>query len=125
MAHTVVGPTHVRRDERGELTEVVNGFVGRTLLAGRMKAGAEMGNHYHRRTRVFFFLRSGAAEVRTVHAETGARDAFSLGADQGVLLETNEAHAIRFQAESEWLMLKSEPYDPADPDTFPLDVPAG
>ena len=83
-----------------------------------------MGNHYHRKTRVFFFLQSGAAEVRTVHAETGARDAFALEAGQGVVLEPGESHAIRFTADSDWLMLKSQAYDPADPDTYPLTVPA-
>lgn len=123
MVRAILTPSFERRDERGELTEIVAGFPAKTLLAGRMNAGAVMGNHYHRRTRVFFFLRSGAAQVRTLHAETGARDAFALCAGQGVTLETNESHAIRFTAESEWLMLKSEAYDPASPDTYPLPVP--
>ena len=123
MPHAILGPTHVRRDARGELREVVNGFPAKALLAGRMNAGAVMGNHYHRRTRVFFFLQSGKATVRTVHAETGARDSFELAAQQGVVLEPNESHAIAFEAPSDWLMLKSEAYDPADPDTFPLPVP--
>lgn len=122
MPHVILGPTHERRDERGELCEVVNGFSAKALLAGRMNKGAVMGNHYHRRTRVFFFLQSGSADIRTVHAETGARDAFKLAAEQGVVLEPNESHAISFSAESEWLMLKSEAYDPADPDTYPLHV---
>ena len=82
-----------------------------------------MGGHYHKRTRVFFFLESGSAEIRTVHVETGARDAFELPAGHGVVLETHESHTIRFTAESAWLMLKSEAYDPADPDTYPLPVP--
>jgi dTDP-4-dehydrorhamnose 3,5-epimerase-like enzyme len=123
MPHVILGPTYERRDERGELREIVNGFPAKALLAGRMNAGAVMGNHYHRRTRVFFFLQSGSADIRTVHAQTGARDAFTLGAEQGVLLEPNESHTISFMAESEWLMLKSEAYDPADPDTYPLPVP--
>jgi dTDP-4-dehydrorhamnose 3,5-epimerase-like enzyme len=122
MPHVILGPTHQRRDERGELREIVNGFPAKALLAGRMNAGAVMGNHYHRRTRVFFFLQSGSADIRTVHAETGARDAFKLAAEQGVVLEPNESHAISFSAESEWLMLKSEAYDPADPDTYPFPV---
>ena len=123
MPHAIVGPTHVRRDERGELQEIVNSFPAKALLSGSMKAGAVMGNHYHRRTRVFFYLQSGSAVVRTVRADTGARDAFALSGGQGVVLEPNESHAIRFTAESGWLMLKSEPYDPADPDTYPLPVP--
>jgi quercetin dioxygenase-like cupin family protein len=123
MAHRILTPAFTRRDERGELREIVSGFAAKALLSGRMKAGAVMGNHYHRRTRVFFFLQSGSAEVKTVHAETGARDSFKLAAEQGVVLEPNESHAISFTAESEWLMLKSEVYDPADPDTYPLPVP--
>lgn len=122
MAHAIVGPSFARRDERGDLTEIVNGFPAKTLLTGRMKAGSVMGGHYHKRTRVFFFLESGSAEIRTVHVETGARDAFTLGPDQGVILEPNESHAIRFAAESEWIMLKSEAYDPADPDTYAYEV---
>lgn len=122
MPHVILGPTYLRRDERGELCEIVNGFPAKALLAGRMNAGAVMGNHYHRRTRVFFFLQSGAAEIRTLHAETGARDSFQLAAGQGVVLEPNESHAISFTAESDWLMLKSEAYDPADPDTYPYEV---
>jgi quercetin dioxygenase-like cupin family protein len=123
VPHAIVGPTHVRRDERGELLEIVNNFPAKALLSGSMKAGAVMGNHYHRRTRVFFHLQSGSAEVRTVHVATGARDAFSLLAGQGVVLEPNEAHAIRFSAESDWIMLKSEAYDTSDPDTYDFAVP--
>ena len=123
MPHAIVGPTHVRRDERGELLEIVANFPAKALLSGSMKAGAVMGNHYHRRTRVFFYLQSGSAEVRTVQVATGARDAFSLKAGQGVVLEPNESHAVRFSAESRWLMLKSRAYDPTDPDTYPLPVP--
>ena len=123
MPHAILTPTHVRRDERGELTEIVSTFPAKALLAGRMNAGAVMGNHYHKRTRVFFFLQSGAAAVRTIHAKTGARDAFVLSAGQGVVLEPGESHAIRFTAGSDWLMLKSEPYDPADPDTYEYVVP--
>ena len=123
MAHRILTPAFTRRDERGAFREIVTGFPAQALLSGHMNAGAVMGNHYHRRTRVFFFLQSGGAVVKTVHAETGARDSFKLAAEQGVVLEPNESHAISFTAESEWLMLKSEAYDPADPDTYELVVP--
>ncbi len=87
-----------------------------------MKAGAVLGNHYHKRTRVFFYLTHGQARVRTVHVETGEKDEFSLGENQGVLFETNESHAVRFLRDGEFVMLKSLPYDPADPDTYPHPV---
>lgn len=108
----------MRKDERGDFVEIIAGFVAKALLSGRMKAGAVMGNHYHKKTRVFFFLESGSAEVRTVDVATGARDRFALVAGEGVVLEPGESHEIRFIAESSWLMLKSEAHDPADPDTF-------
>ena len=118
MAHRVVTPGFERRDDRGVFREVVNGFSSETLATGTMRHGAVMGNHYHRKTRVFFYLTRGGASVRTVHVESGARDEFFLGENQGVFLEPNESHAIRFVAESEFIMLKSVRYDPEDPDTY-------
>ena len=103
--------------------EILSGFPAGTVVSGRMGAGAVMGNHYHRKTRVFFHLLSGRAGVRTVDIETGHTDKFLLGEHQGVLLEPGESHAIRFLVDSEFLMLKSLPYDPQDPDTFVHPVP--
>ena len=118
MPHEIVLPGFERRDERGVFREVLNGFTARTVLCGRMNAGAVMGNHYHRKTRVFFYLLRGEARIETLHVETGARDAFTLSENQGVFLEPGESHAIRYAAESEFFMLKSLAYDPADPDTY-------
>ena len=122
MPHTIVVPGFERRDDRGVFREVVNGFDARTLVCGEMKAGAVLGNHYHRRTRVFFYLTHGQAQVRTLHVETGEKDLFSLGENQGVFFEINESHAVRFLRDGEFVMLKSLAYDPADPDTFPYPV---
>jgi dTDP-4-dehydrorhamnose 3,5-epimerase-like enzyme len=117
--HAIVVPGFERRDDRGVFREVVNGFDARTLVCGEMKAGAVLGNHFHRRTRVFFYLARGEARVRTLHVETGEKDLFSLSENQGVFFEVNESHAVRFLRDGEFVMLKSLPYDPADPDTFP------
>lgn len=122
MAHAIVSPGFERRDERGVFREVLNGFTAQTLVTGTMSAGAVMGNHYHRKTRVFFYLTRGEAAVATVHVETGAREDFRLAANEGVFLEPGESHAIRFAAESDFVMVKSLPYDPADPDTFEYPV---
>jgi dTDP-4-dehydrorhamnose 3,5-epimerase-like enzyme len=118
MAHRIVSPGFERRDERGVFREAVNGFPAHTLLTGTMRPGAVMGNHYHRKTRVFFYLTRGAAAIRTVHVESGAREDFRLAENQGVFLEPGEAHAIHYTAESDFVMLKSLAYDPADPDTY-------
>jgi len=123
VAHQVLGPRFERTDSRGVFREILSGFPAGTVVCGLMGAGAVMGNHYHSRTRVFFYLLSGRAGVRTVDIETGATDKFLLGENQGVFLEPGESHAIRFLLDSEFLMLKSLPYDPQDPDTFAHPVP--
>ena len=118
MAHEIVGPGFVRQDERGAFLEIVNGFESRTAVWGRMRAGAVLGNHYHKRTRVFFYVTRGAARVATLHVETGERDSFALRENQGCYFEVNESHAVRFVDEGEFVMLKSLAYNPSDPDTF-------
>ena len=124
MPHAIVVPGFERRDDRGVFREVVNGFDARTLVCGEMKAGAVLGNHFHRRTRVFFYLAHGEAQVRTLHVETGEKDLFFLRENQGVFFEVNESHAVSFLRDGEFVMLKSLAYDPADPDTFahPVDI---
>ena len=118
MRHQVVTAGFERKDERGVFREVLNGFEARTFVCGEMKTGAVLGNHFHKRTRVFFYLTRGAARVATVDVGTGEKDSFSLKANQGCFFEVNESHAVRFTEDSEFVMLKSLSYDPADPDTF-------
>jgi len=122
-SHAIVTPGYERRDDRGLFQELVNGVSFAAASRGRMRAGAVMGNHFHKKTRIFFFLASGSADIRTIHVETGAKDSFRLDENQGVFFEPNESHAIRFASETEFLMLKSLPYDPAEPDTYPFPVP--
>ena len=114
----VVIPGFERKDERGVFLEVLNGFEARTFVCGAMKAGAVLGNHYHRKTRVFFYLTRGAAEVRIVNVATGERVSFELDGNQGCFFEVNESHAVRFTKDGDFVMLKSLAYDPHDPDTF-------
>ena len=123
MRHEILEPRFERKDERGIFRELLSGFPAGTVVCGRMAAGAVMGNHYHRKTRVFFYLPSGSAEVRTVDVESGATDRFVLEENRGVFLEPGESHAIRFLVESDFLMIKSLPYDENDPDTFSFPVP--
>ena len=118
----VVTAAFERKDARGIFREVLNGFEARTFITGRMEKGAVLGNHYHRKTSVFFYLTRGAARVATLNVETGERDAFTLERDQGCFFELNESHSVRFTEEGEFVMLKSLAYDPADPDTYPLKI---
>jgi dTDP-4-dehydrorhamnose 3,5-epimerase-like enzyme len=123
MPHEILPPHFERRDDRGVFREVLTGFPAGTVVCGRMNAGALMGNHYHRRARVFFYVLAGEADVRTVDVETGAKEAFRLEENRGVFFEPGQSHAIRFAVDSEFLMVKSLPYDPADPDTIEYTVP--
>jgi dTDP-4-dehydrorhamnose 3,5-epimerase-like enzyme len=123
MVNEALLPTFQRTDDRGTFIEVLNSGRWEALIFGRMQSGAVMGNHYHRKTEIFFFLTKGSARIDTVHVETQARGSLSLLAEQGVVLEANESHAIRFLEDSEFIMLKSLRHDPADPDTFPYPVP--
>ena len=122
MPHEIVTPGFERRDGRGVFREVLNGFEARTFVCGQMKTGAVLGNPYHQKTRVFFYLTRGAARVETVHVETGERDSFGLNENQGCFFEVNESHAVRFLQDGEFVMLKSLAYDTSDPDTFPHPV---
>ena len=121
--HEVLQPGFRRTDDRGEFLEVLNEGHWEALLTGRMRQGAVMGNHYHEKTVVFFYLTEGSVRVRTVDVETMETDRFRLQAEQGVILRTGESHAIDFLEDSSFVMLKSLHYDPKAPDTIEFEVP--
>lgn len=122
MSHEILLPAFERTDARGLFREVLNDGQWESFLCGSMNANAVMGNHYHKKTVVFFYLTKGAARIKTIHVETSQRDEFSLFANQGVLLHVNESHAINFLEASEFVMLKSLRYNPDDPDTYHFPV---
>ena len=122
MGHEILTPGFERTDERGLFQEVLNDGHWESLVVGRMNPDAVLGNHYHKKTQIFFYLSRGCAHVRTVDVETDEGDVFYLHGGQGVLLRTNESHAIRFLEESDFVMLKSLRYNPTDPDTYECPV---
>jgi quercetin dioxygenase-like cupin family protein len=117
-AAAVVRPSFRRTDARGTFVEALNGPSWACLIHGRLQAGSVMGNHYHARTRVFFYLTDGRAEVVSLARATGVRSTCTIGREEGVVLEADVAHAIRFLADGSFILLKSERYDPSAPDTF-------
>ena len=118
----VLAPGFRRVDQRGTFVEILNDGRWESVISGEMRTGAVLGNHYHKRTRIFFYLLEGAAAVKVVHVRTGRRKRASLRAQQGIILEVNESHSIRFVKRSVFLMLKSVRYDPARPDTYMFPV---
>jgi dTDP-4-dehydrorhamnose 3,5-epimerase-like enzyme len=122
MAHEILTPSFERKDDRGIFREVLNDGSWEALICGRMNSDAVLGNHYHKKTLIFFYISSGSARITTIHVETEDKDVFILKSGQGVILSVNESHAIRFLEESDFVMLKSLRYDPEDPDAYPFPV---
>lgn len=120
--HQIVGPSFERSDERGAFVEILNSGRWESAIMGRMRASAVMGQHYHRQATLFFYLANGQARISTVHVETAAKDQFVLSAKQGVFLPPMESHAIRFLEESDFVLLKTKAYDPANSDIVPFPV---
>lgn len=120
-----MAPTFIRQDDRGSFVEAVNHGPWETVIFGEMRPGSVLGNHYHRVTRALLFVQSGSAVATLVDVPTGRVDRVRVAAGQGVRLEPMSAHAIRFEEESRFLLLKSRAYDPRDPDTFEFPVPVG
>jgi len=123
MDKEILKPSFRRTDERGTFLEVLNNGHWESLIYGQMHRGAVIGNHYHRKTEIFFFLTTGSARIDIIDVEKGQQRRLSLEANHGVLLKTFESHAVHFLEESEFIMLKSLRYDPDDPDTFQYPVP--
>ncbi len=122
MSHDIVRPSFARNDGRGLFVEVLNGSTWASLITGDMRPGAVLGHHYHKLTDVFFYVVQGSVEIKTLHVDTGATDQFTLGGSEGVVLHTFESHAIHFLAQTQFIMMKSLRYDPANPDTYELRV---
>ncbi|MFH0959096.1 MAG: cupin domain-containing protein [Pseudomonadota bacterium] len=116
MAHEIIPSGFERKDERGLFREIINHGEWKAVNWAKMNPGSTLGDHYHVKTIMFFYVINGSANVRIVNVNTGSRDEFQLKPGQGVFFHPMESHIISFAEESEVLMLKSEPFDPAAPD---------
>ena len=119
----ILKPTFERSDKRGLFVEILNGIKLKNLSYGAMKKGAVMGNHYHKKTKVVFFLTGGLAKVDLLDVETGATETVTIEKNEGIELPSGNSHAIRFLENSSFIMGKSEKYDSENPDTYELTVP--
>ena len=122
MPGTLLPPAFRRVDDRGEFVEVIAEGRWEAVILGKMKAGAVMGRHYHKFTRIYFYLQTGEAEVIVVDVATNERTSFGIGEGHGTYLEPGQAHAIRFTKPSEFVVIKSHRHDSGNPDTFPFPI---
>jgi len=118
MGISILEPIYTRQDDRGLFQEVIRGYTWQSVIVGHMHKGSEMGHHYHLETILFFYITNGTVAITTEHVKTGERKHLDLIESQGVLLETNQAHIIRFLRETNFLLLKSSSYNPENPDTY-------
>lgn len=114
-----VPPTFKRQDGRGLFVEVVNEGPWETVITGHMKAGARMGDHYHRECRAFFFLIRGSAKVEVKHLFDDTTSLVMLEENQGLYFLPFETHAVSYLSDSDFILLKSYRYREDRPDIFP------
>jgi quercetin dioxygenase-like cupin family protein len=117
-----VKPTFVRKDQRGDFIEIVNEGPWETIIHGTMEAGSEMGNHYHREARAYFYIVSGKAEIRMRHLFDDTVQKTVLHAGEGVYFLPYEIHVVHYLEKSDFIFLKSYRYTDDQPDIFPGDV---
>lgn len=109
-------PIFKRRDKRGDFLEVVNYGRWESLIVGKMKKGTEMGHHYHKYTKVLFYLIKGAAKIKTFNLKTKETKEISLSSGLGYLFKPEEVRIIKYKKASRFLMLKSHAYNFQKPD---------
>lgn len=118
-----IKPVFIREDKRGVFSEALNGSRWENASYGVMKKGSIMGNHYHKKTSVYFFITSGSARVKTINVKTKKVESLKLKTHEGVLLTPNYSHAILFEEKSSFIMGKSIAYNSKKPDTYEFHVP--
>ena len=114
----ITTPVYERVDDRGTFVEALNSGQWGSLAYGSMQSGHVMGQHYHRKTQIFFFLTRGQAEITLEDINTKRQQKVTLHEKEGILLQTNQAHLIEFATASDFLLMKSKPYSDENPDTY-------
>lgn len=113
-------PNFIRQDNRGTLIELVNGVSLRNISIGESKKGSVMGNHYHKRTKVYFFIYQGKAKITLVNLKSKKTSELILNPNSGILIKTNQAHQIKFFKKSIYIICKSRDFSQVDSDFYPF-----
>ena len=117
-----VKPSFVRKDERGDFVEIVNEGPWETIIHGTMEPGAEMGNHYHREARAFFYVVNGKVEIRIRHLYGENTDKVVLNSGEGLYFLPYEIHVVHYLEKTDFIFLKSYRYRDDQPDMYPGEV---
>jgi dTDP-4-dehydrorhamnose 3,5-epimerase-like enzyme len=118
-----------KTDNRGRVFEVLRrehvpegGFGQVYVFTG--SPGSVKGNHYHTRKTEWFCVIGGQGELILYDRQSQQREHITLTGGQPtvVTIPVGVAHALQTLGDAEMVVLAyiSEPYDPADPDTYPF-----
>lgn len=118
MKTPILQPIFRRHDKRGSFFELFNGIIWKNIIFGTMRKNSVMGNHYHKRTKVFFYILRGKAQVENIHVRTKESERLYLSASQGVIFDPFVSHMITFIQPSMFLMGKSRTYSKISSDTY-------
>ena len=124
---------NVKKDERGWLAEIMrsgtltDGARMSQLFVTVGNPGKTKGKHYHRRKTEWFSVVSGAAKLYLRDTRTGEEKVVPMGEKNmvTVTIPPHVAHAITSDEDRPFylIVVASEEFDPADPDTFACDFP--
>ena len=112
------------RDDRGEITDILDGATFDSLTILTCRRGSLRGNHYHKATTQYAYVLRGRFRLYTQNPGRRIKTRL-LKAGDLVITPPLERHAFRALANSELLAFCSGPRAGKDyeSDTFKLDVP--
>ena len=122
MLKTLMPPRSERVDYRGRFCEIISEGSWQAIIHGEMNEGAVLGNQYHAVTRCYLYVIAGAVDLDLMDIGTREKRRIRLTDGKGSYIEPGTSHAVRFRRPTEFILLKSKPYDPSDRDRFPYDI---
>ena len=109
-------------DHRGRFVEIISEGSWQSIIHGEMNEGSVLGNQYHAVTRIYIYIICGCADVDLVDIGNGEKRRVHLTDGKGTYIEPGTSHAVRFREPTEFILLKSQPYDPSGADRFPYEI---
>lgn len=114
----VQSSAYIRTDARGTFIEIINSdYAWKSINGGKMKKGAVMGNHYHKKITAFFYILEGEAVVEIWKKEK-PKQSYRIRPNQGIFFMPYEIHTVTFLKPSTYLLLKDRKFNEREKDIF-------
>lgn len=102
--------------------ELINSGRWQSILYGYLHKGAVLGNHYHKKTDIFFFVLTGQVVLTYFKKQARSPSAKQLKPLEGMIIPRGFGHAVRALEETTFILAKSRIYTPSNPDIYPVEV---